>query len=61
MQRPVWLSPGCPVRITSGPFESFEGTVDEIDDDYESVRVLVPLNGKDHPVNVPWRAVSLSG
>ena len=41
---------GDSVTITDGPFTSFTGVVDAIDVDDNSVRVIVPLFGRDTPI-----------
>lgn len=43
---------GESVRITGGPFESFTGTIDEIDIEKGKLRVLVGIFGRITPVEV---------
>lgn len=43
---------GESVRIMGGPFESFTGTVEEIDDEKGKLRVLVGIFGRVTPVEV---------
>ena len=43
---------GDSVKITDGPFTSFTGVVDAIDVDDNSVRVIVPLFGRDTPIEL---------
>lgn len=43
---------GESVRIIGGPFESFTGTIDEIDGEKEKLRVLVGIFGRITPVEV---------
>lgn len=43
---------GESVRITSGPFESFTGTIDDIDTEKGKLRVLVGIFGRITPVEV---------
>jgi transcriptional antiterminator NusG len=46
--------PGEKVRIRSGPFNDFIGTVDEIDIDRAKVRVLVSFFGRETPVELDF-------
>ncbi len=48
---------GSPVRITSGPFQEFTGTVDEIMMEKEKVRVLVSIFGRETPVELDFGQV----
>jgi transcriptional antiterminator NusG len=41
-----------PVRVRTGPFESFRGTVTEIDDATRRVRVAVEIYGRQTPVEL---------
>ncbi len=43
---------GDMVTIVDGPFTSFTGTVDAIDVEGNSVRVIVPLFGRDTPIEL---------
>jgi len=43
---------GDSVTIVDGPFTSFVGTVDAIDVEGNSVRVIVPLFGRDTPIEL---------
>ncbi len=43
-----------PVRIISGPFADFVGTIDEIDQEKQKVRVLVSMFGRDTPVELDF-------
>ena len=43
---------GDTVTIVDGPFTSFTGTVDAIDVEGNSVRVIVPLFGRDTPIEL---------
>jgi transcriptional antiterminator NusG len=40
------------VRVRTGPFESFRGTVTEIDDTTRRVRVAVDIYGRQTPVEL---------
>ena len=46
--------PGEKVRIRSGPFSDFIGTVDEIDIDRAKVKVLVSFFGRETPVELDF-------
>ncbi len=43
---------GDTVTINEGPFTSFKGTVDAIDVNENTVRVIVPLFGRDTPIEL---------
>ncbi len=45
------------VRIRSGPFADFSGTVNEIDGDRAKVRVMVTFFGRETPVELDFAAV----
>jgi transcriptional antiterminator NusG len=48
------FQPGEKVRIRSGPFSDFIGTVDEIDIERAKVRVLVSFFGRETPVELDF-------
>ena len=43
-----------PVRIVAGPFADFVGTIDEIDQEKQKLRVLVSMFGRDTPVELDF-------
>ncbi|MDA1335022.1 MAG: transcription termination/antitermination protein NusG [bacterium] len=43
---------GDSVRITDGPFKEMEGKVDEVDEERGKIKVLVPLFGRETPVEL---------
>jgi transcriptional antiterminator NusG len=45
---------GDPVTIKEGPFENYEGTVDEVMPDKGLVRVLVTIFGRQAPVELEY-------
>lgn len=48
------FQPGDPVTIKEGPFENYEGTVDEVMPDKGLVRVLVTIFGRQAPVELEY-------
>jgi transcriptional antiterminator NusG len=46
------LAPGDAVSIIDGPFKDLEGKVGEIDEDRGKVKVLVPMFGRETPVEL---------
>jgi transcription termination/antitermination protein NusG len=45
------------VRITEGPFSNFTGTVDEVNDDRNTLKVMVSIFGRATPVEVDFSQV----
>ncbi|MEW6250204.1 MAG: transcription termination/antitermination protein NusG [Planctomycetota bacterium] len=45
---------GDRVKVTEGPFENFEGTVDEIDSQRGRVRVIVTIFGRPTPIEIEY-------
>ncbi len=52
------FAPGDYVVITEGPFESYEGTVDEVLPDKGLVRVLVSIFGRQAPIELEYWQIS---
>lgn len=50
----VEFNKGDPVKIKEGPFENFEGTVDEIFPDKGVVRVIVTIFGRATPLELEY-------
>lgn len=48
----VEFKKGQTVRVISGPFRGYTGTVDEINQDKEKLKVLINIFGRDTPVEV---------
>jgi transcriptional antiterminator NusG len=48
----VGFALGDTVRITDGPLEGFLGTVDELDAEHETVRLIVSMFGRETPVDL---------
>ncbi len=53
------LSVGDAVVITDGPFKELEGKVGAIDEDRGKVKVMVPMFGRDTPVELDFVQVNL--
>jgi len=55
-ERPVrtrqTFSPGDQVKIIDGPFESFTGTIDEVNQEKNKLKVMVGIFGRTAPVEV---------
>jgi len=45
------------VRITEGPFATFTGVVDEVNDDRETLKVMVTIFGRSTPVELEFNQV----
>lgn len=50
---------GDRVKVTEGPFENFEGTVDEINTQKGTVRVIVTIFGRATPIEIEYWQVEL--
>jgi transcriptional antiterminator NusG len=48
------FKPGDRVKVTEGPFESFEGSVDEINAQKGTVRVIVSIFGRPTPIEIEY-------
>lgn len=51
------LNVGEAVRITDGPFQDFEGTVDDVNEEKGKVRVLISIFGRSTPVELDFLQV----
>jgi transcriptional antiterminator NusG len=58
----VEFKKGDPIKIKEGPFENFEGTVDEIFPDKGQVRVIVTIFGRATPLELEyWQLEKIEG
>src|SRR3954462_8309500 len=58
----VEFKKGDPIKIKEGPFENFEGTVDEIFPDKGVVRVIVTIFGRSTPLELEyWQLEKVEG
>jgi transcription termination/antitermination protein NusG len=53
---PQWAK-GEVIRVTSGPFADFNGTIEEINTDKQKVKVLISIFGRDTPVELDFNQI----
>lgn len=56
-QYKIDVSIGSPVKITDGPFKSFEGKISDIDEERGKIKVLVNMFGRETPVELDFLQV----
>lgn len=56
----VKFEKGEQVRITEGPFANFNGAVDDINEDKQTLKVMVSIFGRPTPTEVPFASVEKS-
>lgn len=54
--KPAWAK-GEVVRITTGPFADFTGSIEEVNPDKEKVKVLISIFGRDAPVELEFNQI----
>jgi transcriptional antiterminator NusG len=53
----VKFEKGEKVKITEGPFATFEGSIDDVNEDKETVKVMVTIFGRSTPVELEFGQV----
>jgi len=56
-KRPIKFEKGETLRIIDGPFANFNGTVDEVNEDRETLKVMVTIFGRATPVELEFGQV----
>jgi len=53
---PKW-SKGDVIRVTTGPFADFNGSIEEVNPDKQKVKVLISIFGRDTPVELDFNQI----
>lgn len=53
---PKW-SKGDVIRVTTGPFADFNGSIEEVNVDKQKVKVLISIFGRDTPVELDFNQI----
>jgi len=53
---PQWQR-GEVIRVTTGPFADFNGTIEEVNTDKQKVKVLISIFGRDTPVELDFNQI----
>lgn len=48
---------GDVVRINDGPFKEFEGTINDVDEERGKIKILIPMFGRETPVEIDYLQV----
>ena len=48
------VEPGDMVRVISGPFDSFIGTVDEVNEEKQTIKARISMFGRETPVELEF-------
>ena len=51
------VAPGDNVKVISGPFESFMGTIEEVNPEKQTLKVLISMFGRETPVELEFNLI----
>ena len=57
IQTQVAWKKGDVIRVTSGPFADFNGTIEDVNADKQKVRVLISIFGRDTPLELDFNQI----